>query len=124
MIQAFCIPLAGSEDPDRASPRASARTHIAEPVQDWEQWARDIEDIIGVCESEAAIDLVQERNRELLVALSCERQDLYRLLGESFGRRRETLRNRDGPSPGSKSLPNKHTKSKRAARIEREKEHA
>jgi hypothetical protein len=94
MIQAFCIPLAGSEDPDRASPRASARTHIAEPVQGWEQWARDIEDIIGVCESEAAIDLVRERNRELLQALSLERQELYRELGECFAARGEALRTR------------------------------
>jgi len=33
MIQAFCITLAGSEDADRSSPRATSRTHIAEPVQ-------------------------------------------------------------------------------------------
>jgi ERF superfamily len=94
MIQTFCIPLAGSEDPDRTSLRASARTHMAEPVQGWEQWARDIEDIIRLCESEAAIGLVQERNRELLKGLSRERQDLYRELGECFGARREALQQR------------------------------
>jgi hypothetical protein len=94
MIQAFCIPLAGSEDPDRASPRASARTHVAEPVQGWAQWAKGIEDIIGGCESEQAIDLVQERNRALLLALSCERQELYRELGARFGERRQVIRER------------------------------
>ena len=47
MIQTFCIPLAGSEEPDRASPRATSRTHVPEPVQGWEQWARDIEDIVS-----------------------------------------------------------------------------
>ena len=52
MIQTFCIPLAGSEDADRASLRVTSRTHVPEPVQGWEQWARDIEDIVGVCESE------------------------------------------------------------------------
>ena len=91
MIQTFCIPIAGSEDPDRSSPRLSARTHDPEPVQGWEQWCRDIEDIIAVCESEQAITLVQERNRRLLEALSRERQDLYRQLGECFGSRREAL---------------------------------
>ena len=83
MIQTFCIPLAGSEDPDRASPERHPATHVAEPVQGWEQWARDIEDIVSLCESEQAIALVQERNRELLKALSRERQDLYAELGEA-----------------------------------------
>lgn len=77
MIQTFCIPLAGSEDPDRSSPRAASRSHSSEPIQGWQQWARDIEDIIGLCESDAAIDLVQERNRDLLTGLSRERMDLY-----------------------------------------------
>jgi hypothetical protein len=92
MVQTFCIPLSGTEDADRASPRAAARTHAAEPVQGWEQWAWDIEDIIGVCESEQAIGHVQEHNRELLKGLSRERADLYRQLGECFGARREALR--------------------------------
>jgi len=94
MVQTFCIPIAGSEDPDRASPRVSSKTHSPEPVQGWEQWARDIEDIVGLCESEQAIDLVQERNRDLLQALSRERADLYRELGECFGARREALQKR------------------------------
>ena len=91
MIQTFCIPLSGSQDPDPVSPRANSRTHLAEPVQGWEQWARDIEDIVGLCESEHAIDVVQERNRELLKALSRERQELYQQLGACVASRREAL---------------------------------
>ncbi|MFL6726964.1 MAG: ERF family protein [Sphingomicrobium sp.] len=94
MIQTFCIPLSGSEDPERSSPQATTRVHEAEPVQGWEQWARDIEDIVGLCESENAIDLVQERNRQLLKALSRERPDLYHQLGDCFGARRDVLRAR------------------------------
>src|SRR5438874_4179341 len=60
MVQTFCIPLAGGEDPDHASPRVALRTHLAEPIQGWEQWARDIEDVVAVCESDGAIDLVQQ----------------------------------------------------------------
>jgi hypothetical protein len=118
MIQAFCIPLAGTEDPDRASPRASARTHIAEPVQGWEQWSRDIEDIIGVCESEAAIDLVQKRNRKLLLALSCERKELYRELGKSFGARRQVIQERSAermPPSQRKQLTKSTSKSRAQA---------
>jgi hypothetical protein len=125
MIQTFCIPLAGSEDPDRTSPRATARTHVAEPVQGWEQWARDIEDIVSLCESEAAIGLVQERNRELLKALSRERQDLYRELGEAFGARREELQQRETstrPARKRKSPAPKQETSRRNP--EREKEDA
>jgi len=102
MIQTFCIPLAGSEDPDRASPRATSRTHVPEPVQGWEQWASDIEDIVGLCETEQAIDLVQDRNRDLLVALGREQQELYQRLGEAFGARRATLRQRGAPASKGK----------------------
>jgi len=102
MIQTFCIPLAGSEDPDRASPRATSRTHVPEPVQGWEQWARDIEDIVGLCETEQAIDLVQDRNRDLLRALGREQQELYRQLGDSIGARRAMLRQRAMPPPKRK----------------------
>jgi len=110
MIQAFCIPLAGSEDADRSSPRATSRTHIAEPVQGWRQWARDIEDIVSLCESEQAIDLVQERNRELLTALSRERADLYRQLGEAFGVRREVLQEWTGNAGRPASPKRRHAK--------------
>lgn len=105
MIQTFCIPLMGSEDPDRASHRAVARAHVPEPVQGWEQWARDIEDIVALCESDAAIELVQERNRELLLALSRERQCLYRELGECFGARREILLKRAAPRQRKRAIP-------------------
>jgi hypothetical protein len=98
MVQTFCIPFSGTEDADKASPRAAARTHVAEPIQGWEQWARDIEDIVGLCESEQAITLVQERNRELLKSLGRERQELYRELGECFTARREALQERASPA--------------------------
>src|SRR6478672_1696508 len=72
MVQTFCIPFCGSEDADTTSPTVTRRTHTAEPVQGWEQWSRDIEDIVSLCESEAAIAHVQERHRELLKSLSRE----------------------------------------------------
>lgn len=103
MIQTFCIPVAGSEDPDRNSPRAALRTHVPEPIQGWDQWARDIEDIIAVCESEAAIDLVQQRHRDLLKSLSRERQDLYQQLGECFASRQQALLERSSGPNAQKS---------------------
>jgi hypothetical protein len=94
MIQAFCIPVAQAEDADADTKRLSERTHAPEPVQGWQQWARDIADIIGVCESEQAIDTVQDRNRALLKAISREQPDEYAGLGEVFSARREALRQR------------------------------
>ena len=63
VVQTFCIPVSGSEDPDRTGHRLTARIHEPEPVQGWQQWCADIEDIIRVCESEQAIATVQESNR-------------------------------------------------------------
>jgi ERF superfamily protein len=114
MVQTFCIPVSGSEDPDKNSPRTSSRTHSPEPVQGWEQWAKDIEDIVSLCESEAAIELVQQRNRQLLIAISRERQDLYRELGECFGVRRDALRERSSAQPRQKR------RSKKGASLEKE----
>src|SRR6476620_2580026 len=39
MVQTFCIPVAGTEDPDRTSPRVACRRQSPEPVQGWEKWA-------------------------------------------------------------------------------------
>jgi len=124
MVQTFCIPLIGSEDPDRTSPKVAARTHLAAPVQGWEQWARDIEDIVSLCESESAIALVQERNRELLKGISRERQDLYRQLGECFGARREVLQQRTAPARQRKRKSAAPQPSPTVTAAEREKEDA
>jgi len=97
MIQTFCIPIAGSDDPDRTSPRVTCRTHVAEPVQGSEQWVKDFEDIVSLCESESAIELLQERNRQLLTALSRDRNDLYQHIGTSVIVRGEALRKRATP---------------------------
>jgi len=98
MIQTFCIPVGDLEDADATSHSLAVRTHAPEPVQGWEQWARDIQDIVAVCESERAIDAVQGRNRELLKALSRERSELYEDLGECFTERRHALRRRSKPA--------------------------
>jgi hypothetical protein len=124
MIQTFCIPLCGSEDPDQSSPRASARSHVAEPVQGWQQWAHDIEDIVGLCETDEAISLVQERNRDLLKALSRERADLYQQVGEAFGARREALLAQAAVTRQSRRARSKSAPSQRRASKQREKEDA
>jgi hypothetical protein len=124
MVQTFCIPVAGSEDADRTSPKVASRTHNPEPVQGWQQWARDIEDIVSLCESESAIALVQERNRELLKGLSRERQDLYRELGECFGARREVLQQRTAPARQRKRRSPASQPSPPVTMPEREKEDA
>ena len=99
MVQLFCIPVSGVEDPDRTSHKLSARTHVAEPLHGWRQWVLDIEDIVGVCESEQAIATVQERNRELLKALGREQPALYEELGREFIIRRELLHERARARP-------------------------
>lgn len=94
MLQTFCVPVAGQEDADGSSPRLMRTIHQPEPVQGWQQWCDDIIDIVGVCESEKAIDTVQERNRSLLVALGREQPDFYARLGNAVIKRRALLSKR------------------------------
>ena len=94
MVQTFCIPIANGDDADRTSHRLSPRTHSPEPLQGWRQWCLDVEDIVSLCESEAAISTVQERNRDLLKALAREQPQLYAELGQAFLSRREVLASR------------------------------
>lgn len=102
MVQTFCIPVSGAEDADRASHRLSPRAHSPEPLQGWPQWCLDIEDIVSLCESEAAISTVQERNRDLLKALAREQPQLYAELGQAFLSRREVLAQRRKSAPSIK----------------------
>jgi hypothetical protein len=84
VLQAFCIPVCGTEDPDQRTHKLARKTHDAEPVGGWEQWAGDITRIIESCESTEALARVQTTNRGQLLALSRERADLYAHLGASF----------------------------------------
>lgn len=104
MVQTFCIPVCGSEDADRTCHRLSSRTHDAEPVQGWKQWCLDFEDIVALCESEQAISMLQERNRDLLKALAGEQAELYAQLGQAFTSRREVLSARTTVSKPSKRV--------------------
>lgn len=94
MAQTFCIPVVGASDPDGVTHRLSSRRHEPEPVQGWQQWCEDIQDIVQVCETEQAIGIVQDRNRQLLAAISRERPELYAWLGQVFSDRRAQLQRR------------------------------
>ncbi len=88
MLQAFCIPLSGIEDADATSHQLSRSAHVPEPVQGWEQWAKDISDVVRGCESSEALDRLQDMNRQLLKGISRERPDLYTHVGETIRERR------------------------------------
>ena len=93
MLQAFCIPVAGTEDADASATgritRPSALT--GEPVEGWDRWAKEVMETLGICESIAAVDRVQSGKRPQLRAISRERPDLYATLGECFSTRRQAL---------------------------------
>jgi hypothetical protein len=90
LLQAFCIPL-GTEDADASSPRIKPPLHTPEPVQGWEQWSRDILDMIRGCESTEAIGRVQDRYRPTLLSLSRERPDLYAEVGTAASEKRASF---------------------------------
>jgi hypothetical protein len=95
ILQTFCIPVSGSEDADADTHKLRRSSHVPEPVQGWEQWVKDITEMIRICETIEALDRVQNSNRQLLKALSRERPELYTALGEAISGRRRRM------SPGN-----------------------
>ena len=93
MLQAFCIPVAGTEDADAsATGRVTLPSALTgEPVEGWARWAKEVVDTLGICESIAAVERVQSGKRPQLRAISRERPDLYSALGECFAQQRELL---------------------------------
>ncbi len=105
MIQTFCIPVVGADEPDAAAPSVNLKTHLPEPIQGWCPWSLDIIDIVSVCEAEEALESVQERNREMLKALSRERPELYEEVGRAFTARREGLNPMRAPKKATQRAP-------------------
>jgi hypothetical protein len=91
VLQAFCIPVCGTEDPDQRTHQLARKTHEAEPVGGWEQWVSEITKVVEVCESTDALARVHSTNRSQLLALSRERADLYEQVGASFANLRDKL---------------------------------
>ena len=91
VIQTFCIPVSGSEDADATTHKLGCSEHVPEPVQGWEQWTRDVSDVVRVCETGEALDRLQDLNRALLKAISRERPDLYSRVGEVIRERRQAI---------------------------------
>ena len=95
MLQLFCVPVAG-DDGDASSHRLHVPTAI-EPAQGWDAWAKDIIEMIGVCETAQALDQVRTRQASLLAALKREQAGLYAVVGEAFKLRSQQLA--DPPKP-------------------------
>jgi hypothetical protein len=92
MVQAFCIPVRGSDDLDHGSNRPRACNEQPDPDQGWDQWARDIEDMVMVCETGEALDRVQNTYRSMLRAASKRRPELYAAIGAAMQARRVALK--------------------------------
>jgi hypothetical protein len=91
VLQAFCVPVWGSEDSDQRSPRLKRDSHVAAPVEGWAQWAEDLTSVIATCMSEEAIERLLGSNKPQLHALACEQPDLYAHVGEGMAARRAAL---------------------------------
>ena len=91
MLQAFCIPVSRSEDADMSSTHLKFEAEPPDPVQGWEQWTRDIADLILGCESEEAVGRVHETYRAMLRAASKRPPDLYAAIGRAIGDRKQVL---------------------------------
>jgi len=98
LLQAFAVPVSGSEDADARSPRLKAPNLPRQPVQGWQQWCADISETIELCESSEAIDRIQRSYRSEFAALQRERAQLYTQVGQAMARRRAELSTPSRPS--------------------------
>jgi hypothetical protein len=107
VLQAFCIPIQGSEDADATTHRLVAPDRQVDPVQGWEQWSLDIQDMVRVCESGDALDRMQNTYRAELRAASKRRPEIYAAIGDAVRERRQALaaqaRPPVNPAPASAS---------------------
>lgn len=90
MLQVFCVPVAGIADPDRSTSRMTTPDE-EEPVQGWEQWSLDIRDVARACETDEALDRLQNSNRALLRTISRAMPILYTAIGDEILGRRKAL---------------------------------
>jgi hypothetical protein len=101
MLQAFCIPVGGAEEPDAFSHRIRSLGAEAEPVAGWPVWAQELNGTIGICETEEALERVRRGNSDLLIAVSRARADLYASIGQAFtARMNELAQRRQHANPG------------------------
>lgn len=115
VLQAFCIPVQGSDDTDAATYRVKASTaEVPDPDQGWEQWALDIQDMIRICESPEALDRVQSTYRASLRAASKRQPAIYAAIGTAMLARRQGLSPQNLPS-GTSALLRMHHDSDNAA---------
>ena len=92
LLQAFCIPIQGTEDADAATHRVMKSTDmLSDPDQGWQQWASDIAAIVEICETVEALDRVQTTYRGLLRAASKREPEIYAAIGAAMQARRGKL---------------------------------
>jgi hypothetical protein len=107
VLQAFCVPVQGSDDADASSYRLKAADEQPDPDQGWEQWSRDIRDMVRSCESGEALDRVQSTYRAQLRTASKRRPDVYTAIGDAIGARRQALAG-TAPAPASAIVARRH----------------
>ena len=91
VLQAFAIPVSGTEDADAKSPRFTQPALPTEPVQGWSQWCEDITAMIEGCETLDAVDRVQQVHRATFASLQRERAELYARVGKAIAGKRAAL---------------------------------
>ncbi|MGX7953628.1 ERF family protein [Tsuneonella sp. HG249] len=101
VLQAFCVPAIQQEDADARSHRLVPANLPAEPAGGWEPWCDNLTAQLEACASLDAMRQLQDDNRASLAALSRERPELYRQIGEAIVRARAVV----GRAPSIEEMP-------------------
>lgn len=92
VLQTFCVPVQGSDDAEATTHRLKAGTDtVPDPVQGWQQWSLDVQDLVRGCETCEALDRVQNTYKPQLRAAAKRQPDLYASIGEIIQARRRAL---------------------------------
>ena len=91
VLQAFCVPALQQDDADARSHRLAPANLPTEPDGGWQAWCDALATQLEACASLDAIRQLQDDNRASLAALSRERPELYRQLGEAIARARAAV---------------------------------
>lgn len=84
MLQTFCVPVSSTDEAEADSHRFRKPAAEREPVEGWAAWTEGIVEMIGICETQEALDRVRGRQAAVLLALSRERAELYQSIGDAF----------------------------------------
>jgi len=92
VVQTFCIPSGQADTESEDLQLRNASSFHADPVQGWEQWSKDLCELVAGCTTDDAVSCVQSTYREQLRNLSKRWPELFSEVGLAISEKRRSLK--------------------------------